>query len=253
MRFDLDGMKTKLDQLLAAHGEELKQLPSYEVSREAGFGAGYPETDAIVLYLMLRDLRPRRYLEVGGGLSTYYCALASSQQAQTGEPISITCIEPYPSAQLEAMPEVELIVDQVQNVDLSHFTALEAGDVLFIDSTHVVGIDSDASFLLLEVLPRLQVGVVVHIHDVPFPYNTPFPPEQWVLGQERYSPHWPFYWNEAMALQAFLAFNDSFELTLSMPLIRHHDEAFLRDRVPNYRSVDVEPNTFSGAWIRRVS
>ena len=59
-------------------------------------------------------------------------------------------------------------------------------------------------------------------------------------------------WNEAMILQAFLCFNDAFRITMSTPLIRHHDEPFLRSRIPIYEDVDREPNTFSSLWMRRV-
>ena len=67
----------------------------------------------------------------------------------------------------------------------------------------------------------LAVGTVVHVHDVPFPFNVPYPPQQWIFGQP-----WPMLWNEAMFVQAFLCFNTSFRISLSTPLIRHHDEAF---------------------------
>ena len=69
----------------------------------------------------------------------------------------------------------------------------------------------------------MKPGVRVHIHDVHFPFNTPFPADTWLFGER-----WPVYWNEAMVVQAFLAFNASFEVHLSVPMIRHHDEAFLR-------------------------
>ena len=85
---------------------------------------------------------------------------------------------------------------------MSFFGQLQKDDVLFIDSSHVLKIDGDVPFLYLEVLPTLNVGVVVHIHDVPFPYNIPYPPQLWVFSQE-----WPMLWNEAMVVQAFLSFN----------------------------------------------
>lgn len=80
--------------------------------------------------------------------------------------------------------------------------------------------------------------------------NFPYPAERWIFNKEY---PWPFLWNEAMFLQAFLCFNSRFRLFLSAPLIRYHDEDFLRQNVPNYKSVDEEPNTFGSAWMRRVS
>src|SRR5690606_35304322 len=105
----------------------------------------------------------------------------------------------------------------VQDVPLSRFAELEPGDVLFIDSTHALRIDSDVAYLFLEVLPRVPTGAIVHIHDVPFPYNVPYPSDFWLFGER-----WPVYWNEAMVVQTFLAFNRAFEVQLSTPLLRHH-------------------------------
>jgi hypothetical protein len=136
----------------------------------------------------------------------------------------------------------------VQDVDLTLFTSLGQGDVLFIDSSHVLKIDGDVPLVYLEILPRLNVGAVVHVHDIPFPYNIPYPPQLWIFGQE-----WPKWWNEAMVLQAFLCFNDKFRITMSTPLIRHFDEPFLRRTVPIYESIDQTPNTFSSIWLRRVA
>ena len=109
-------------------------------------------------------------------------------------------------------------------------------------------IDGDVPFLYLEVLPTLDAGVFIHIHDVPFPYNVPYPPQLWVFGQE-----WPMLWNEAMVVQAFLSFNNSFEVTMSTPLLRYFDEDFLRQSIPFYQSVDQNPHTFSSLWLKRVS
>jgi hypothetical protein len=128
---------------------------------------------------------------------------------------------------------------------------LESGDVLFIDSSHVLRIDGDVPFLFLEVLPLLSRGVRVHIHDVPFPFNTPYPAAYWVLTQDPSSNHWPMYWNEAMVAQAFLSLNTHFEIELSCPMLRHFDEGFLRQTIPFYKDIKEEPNTFSSLWLIR--
>jgi hypothetical protein len=92
------------------------------------------------------------------------------------------------------------------------------------------------------------VGVAVHIHDIPYPYNSPYPPERWIFSEE-----WPMFWNEPMVLQAFLAFNKHFAITISTPLIRHFDEGFLKRSVPIYESIAQNTNTFSSIWLRRIS
>lgn len=219
----------------------------YAANQARGFGPGYPPLDARILYSMLREHRPRRYLEIGSGLSTYYASLAAAANASDGASMAITCVEPHPFDALRALDGVSLRVSQAQDVALEVFTELEAGDVLFIDSSHALKVDSDVAFLFLEALPLVAPGVLVHIHDVPFPYNTPFPADTWIFGER-----WPVYWNEAMLVQAFLAFNDSFEALLSIGLVRHHQEDRLVELLPGYVPVADDPNPPSSLWLRRT-
>jgi predicted O-methyltransferase YrrM len=229
------------DEFLAASGD-------YVANTRRGFGPGYPEFDARTLYFMLREHRPARYLEVGSGLSTYYASLAARRNAEEGSPLQITCIEPYPFEALKTLRDFELIEGFVQDVPLDVFESLEAGDVLFIDSSHALKIDSDVAFLFLEALPRVKPGVLVHIHDVHFPFNGPFPADTWLFGER-----WPVYWNEAMVVQTFLAFNSAFEVLLSVPMIRHHDEASLRERFSTYTPLVEDPNPPSSLWLQRTA
>lgn len=252
LRYDLPAMQRRFDTLAQARLEEFKALPPYATLCQAGYGPGYPHVDAFTLYAMLRETQPARYMEVGSGLSTYYSHLARARNREQSRDLRITCIEPFPYPKLNEIAPIELIVSEVQDVPVSRFQALQQGDVLFIDSSHSVRIDGDVPYLFLEVLPMLAPGVLVHIHDIPFPYNVPYPPEYWTLVDDPQSPHWPMYWTEAMLIQAFLAFNPAFEILLSTPLIRYHDEGFLRARLPFYRTVQEEPNTFSSLWLRRT-
>lgn len=252
VQFDLSENKSFLSGLLDSYQDEFLQLPGYEENLKTGFGLGYTEIDALVLYAMMRHLQPRRYLEVGSGISTYYTSLAAKANAIDGRLMQITCIEPHPFPKLYSIPHIHVIADEVQNVDISEFASLEAGDVLFIDSSHVLRIDGDVPFLFLEVLPILKPGVIIHIHDVPFPYNIPYPVEQWVTGKVEGAPYWPVFWNEAMLLQAFLAFNTHFKIMLSTSMIRYHDESFLQERIPLYKTIKDEPNTFSAIWLKKV-
>ncbi len=120
---------------------------------------------------------------------------------------------------------------------------------MFIDSTHVVRLDGDVPFLILEVLPRLARGVVVHIHDISFPYNIPYPASYWVLSNEQ---AWPMLWTEAMMVQAFLCFNNGFRVLMSVPYLRHVDEPFVQTTLPMYRPLAEDPATFSSLWIEKV-
>ncbi|WP_460605976.1 class I SAM-dependent methyltransferase [Jatrophihabitans fulvus] len=244
---DVDALRDRLGTLASRWDAEFRRVTGdYLANQQAGFGPGYPYFDARTLYFMLREHKPARYLEVGSGLSTYYATLAAARNADEGSPLKITCIEPYPFPALDELPGFELVRSVVQDVPLETFSALEAGDVLFIDSSHALKIDSDVAYLFLEVLPRVKPGVFVHIHDVPFPYNTPFPADTWLFGER-----WPLYWQEAMVVQTFLAFNSAFEMLLSTPLLRHHDEAFLQRAFDDYVPVAADPNPPSSLWLRR--
>jgi predicted O-methyltransferase YrrM len=246
---DVPGMQKTLDQLADRwEAEFLEATGDYLSNTRRGFGPGYPQFDARTLYYMLREHKPSRYLEVGSGLSTYYASLAARRNADEGSPLKITCIEPYPFDALRTLPDFELIEGFVQDVPLDVFESLEAGDVLFIDSSHALKIDSDVAFLFLEALPRVKPGVLVHIHDVHFPYNGPFPADTWLFGER-----WPVYWNEAMVVQTFLAFNSAFEVLLSVPMIRHHDERSLSDRFTTYTPLAKDPNPPSSLWLQRTS
>ncbi|RYJ06449.1 MAG: class I SAM-dependent methyltransferase, partial [Actinomycetales bacterium] len=207
---DVAAMTQTLDGLVERWDAEfVEHTGDYLANTRRGFGPGYPGLDARFLYFMLREHKPRRYLEVGSGLSTYYASLAAERNKAEGAPLHLTCVEPYPFDALRTLPDFELVEGFVQDVPVEKFQELEDGDVLFIDSTHALKIDSDVAYLFLEVLPQVKKGVWVHIHDVHFPYNTPFPSSTWLFGER-----WPVYWNEAMVVQTFLAYNSAFEIVL---------------------------------------
>lgn len=247
VKYDLEAMMHFARNLTGRFAKEYEILPAYTENQKKGFGPGFTALDARFLYYILRDLQPRHYLEIGSGLSTYYSSLARTRNAEAGADMAITCIEPFPYAALKTIPGITLLEREAQDVDPAIFETLDEGNVLFIDSSHTVKIDGDVPFLFLEVLPRLRKGVVVHVHDVPFPYNVPYPPSLWIFGQQ-----WPSFWNEAMLLQAFLAFNNVFEIVFSAPLLRHFHEDFLKSLVPEYETVEQNPNTFSSIWLRRI-
>lgn len=248
IQYDLEAMKAAFADLLNSYLDEFQGYPPYSQVKEMGFGPGYTEVDALTLYMMIRHLKPRRYIEVGSGVSTYYCSLAAERNAREGYPLEITCIEPYPYEKLSSIPGIRVQARKVEDVDPAVFQQLQENDVLFIDSSHILRIDGDLPFLFLEVLPLLSVGVMIHIHDIPYPYNFPYPPELWIFSKE-----WPMFWNEPMLLQAFLAYNENFKISLSTPLLRNFDEEFLKQRIPFYQTVDQQPNTFSSMWLRRIS
>lgn len=150
--------------------------------------------DATVLHGMLTVNRPSRILEVGSGYSTAVMLDAADRDGTTTD---ITCVEPYPdrlNSLLHPGDTVTLVQSPVQDVPLDTFTDLGAGDLLFIDSTHVAKSGSDVLYLYLEVLPRLRPGVLVHAHDIFWPFSYP---QEWLdEGRD---------WTEAYLLRALLS------------------------------------------------
>jgi len=136
--------------------------------------------EAIVYYGLLRHLRPRRVIEVGSGYST---ALLLDTLEISGARTDCTCIEPFPELTLSLLrpgdkDRLNIVAAELQKVDLALFDALQSGDMLFIDSTHVSKVGSDVNIIIFEILPRLASGVYVHFHDVFYPFEYP---RDWVL------------------------------------------------------------------------
>ncbi len=158
--------------------------------------------DARAYFVLLNEWRPRKLMEVGSGYSTLLAADINRRFLDNS--LDITCIEPYPRDFLrDGVPGVSrLLEEKVQNVALDEFTALEAGDILFIDSSHVAKTGSDVNFLYFDVLPRLASGVRVHIHDIFLPHDYP---REWVLDENR-------SWNEQYLLRALLMHSSAFRV-----------------------------------------
>jgi hypothetical protein len=173
--------------------------------RYRGSAEMFGNADAAVYRAMLGHLKPSRILEVGSGFSTAV-ALDEADANPGLAGLEITCVEPYPQrllALLRPSDHVTLLRSPVQDVPLEPFKKLGAGDILFIDSSHVAKAGSDLSWLLLHVLPQLASGVAVHLHDIfwPFTYRA-----DWL--EERRD------WNEAYFLHAFLSGNAEWEILL---------------------------------------
>lgn len=147
----------------------------------------FPGLDALAAYALIRDRKPRRIVEVGSGHSTRFMA-AGIQDG--GSDTSLICIDPEPRATLSHL-DVEWRSSVLQTAPSSDLDALQAGDVLFIDSSHLLMPGTDVDYLIGHVLPRLQAGVYLHVHDIflPDPY-----PSSW---------SWRGY-NEQSAIAALL-------------------------------------------------
>ncbi len=147
----------------------------------------FPRLDAAAAYAMVRHVKPRCIVEVGSGHSTRFLARAIRDQALETQ---LTCIDPGPRAVLEGLP-VRWIEAVLQDAPASCFEALVAGDMLFVDSSHILMPGTDVDRVLNTILPALAPGTLVHFHDVFLPDAYP---ESWA---------WRGY-NEQAALGALL-------------------------------------------------
>lgn len=198
----------------------------------------YGPADAAVYRGMLRELRPARVIEVGSGYSTAV-ALDEADINPHLSDLKITCIEPFPERLLGLMKDadrerVSLVSAAVQDVDLKIYEELNPRDVLFIDSTHVVKPGSDVLWLFLHVLPRLSPGVIVHVHDVFWPFGYP---AEW-LRQRR-------DWTEAYLVHAFLAGNATWEIMLFSSWLWHCQHGLIPASLAR-----EEPGSL---WLRKIS
>jgi predicted O-methyltransferase YrrM len=193
----------------------------------------YGRADSTIYAAILRRFKPHRVIEVGSGYST--AVLLDTAAADEFE-TEVTCIEPYPK-RLESVlvptDDVTIWCQPVQDVPLSYFNALRSGDILFIDSTHVAKAGSDVCWLFLRVLPLLAPGVLVHIHDIFWPFTYP---ETWLReGRD---------WNESYLLNALLVDTTRWEIVLFSSWLWQNRA----DLVP----VNLRNEHPGSIWIRRM-
>jgi methyltransferase family protein len=161
--------------------------------------------DAEIAYSFVRKYRPEHIIEVGGGFSTRVMAAGlRANLAERDTPSEIITIDPFPARlpDSDLNGRMKVIPKPVQQVPPTIFTSLQKDDILFLDSSHVVSVGSDVVYEYLEILPRLESGVLVHVHDVFLPSDYP---REAVLKNL-------CFWSEQYLLQAFLVFNTEFEV-----------------------------------------
>ena len=245
-RSDLAGIVLDLDQQLRFLKREL--APYVDEFRPPGDSEGrgfqlenpsYGSGDAELLYAMIRHTKPKRVVELGSGHTTRILAHASAANERDGAPAELWVFDPFPAAGIASLPGVTRVEETpAQDVRLDVFTQLGERDVLFVDTTHTVKIGGDVNRIVLDVLPRLRPGVVVHFHDIFLPWEYP---RSWIedLG---------LYWTEQYLLQAFLAHNAAYEIICAMHALWRTHRAEIDEFVPSLREGGA-PGAF---WIRRT-
>ena len=217
----------------------------------------FETVDSEIAYSMVRHFSPSRVIEVGGGYSTRILAAALRKNFnETGVRGELITVDPYCNPALSSISTI--IRKPVQDVEMDLFTSLRENDILFIDSSHVISVGSDAVFEYLEVLPRLHKGVVVHAHDIFMPSDYPREP---VLKNM-------CFWSEQYMLQSFLSLNSSFEVLWGSSAMQAFHPDVLEENFPrwstNYDNVPKDKRRFvptidgkrtwpSSFWMRRIA
>ncbi len=200
------------------------------------FGYG----DAMMLRAMIMREKPRRFIEIGSGYSS--AAALDTFDEMGGVKPAVTFIEPYPELLCSLLrpgdaTHIQILKQRVQDVPLAIFDDLDVSDILFIDSTHILKTGSDVAHELSNILPRLRSGVVIHFHDVFYPFEYPY---TWAVQENR-------SWNELYVLRAFLAYNDRFEIVF-------FNDYFFQMRRETIASTaeDFLRNSGGSLWLRKL-
>ena len=198
----------------------------------------YSYLDGIFLHSMIRHFKPARIIEVGSGYTT--CLILDTKEMFLEGQLELTCIEPYPDLlasllRQDDLQTIQLLAKDLQEVDVAVFSSLQKNDILLIDSTHVARVGSDVNFAFFEMLPRLTSGVLIHFHDVFYPFEYPM---DWIYENRG--------WSELYVLRAFLQFNSDFEITLFSSYLMN----FHQDLISALMPLSLK-NAGGNIWLRR--
>ena len=128
-----------------------------------------PGLDMVTIYTLIVHFKPKRYFEIGSGNSTKIAWQAKNHHSRHTK---ITSVDPMPRSEIDSLAD-EVIRKPFEQIDLDDILNLQENDILFIDNSHRILPNSDAMVFFMEVLPRLNKGVIVHIHDIFLPYDYP--------------------------------------------------------------------------------
>jgi predicted O-methyltransferase YrrM len=199
----------------------------------------YPYGDAMTLRAMIAHFKPKNVIEVGSGFSSA-CMLDAVDHVGLSD-FAMTCIDPDADRLRSRLREedrsrVDIIEGLVQDVPVSTFSTLAENDILFIDSTHVLKTASDVHYELFSILPSLNKGVLIHFHDIHYPFEYP---RKWLFEDNR-------SWNEIYALRAFLTNNSAFEVVFWNDLFAHRQRELVHETNPLFLR-----NPGGSIWLRR--
>ena len=225
------------------YANELLQFPMEKKGETEYFynNGSYGSGDSEYLYNIVRHFKPRKIIEIGSGHSTRMVknAFAQNIKEDSSYKCKHICIEPYEQPWLKDFG-VELIRQRVETLDKTVFDQLEANDILFIDSSHVIRPQGDVLYEFLEVVPLVKKGVIIHVHDIFTPKDYL---NEWVIDEHR-------MWNEQYLLEAFLSCNKEFKIIGAVNYLAHHHTEALAKACPVFgKQKGREPGAF---WFQRI-
>jgi hypothetical protein len=222
------------------YDSELRRIPNKPLKENSGFhfnNYAFDGLDASVYYSMIREFKPKTIIEAGSGWSTRIASLAIEENSQ--HKTELISIEPYPLYFLKSIPNLtKLIKKKVEKIDIKEIDKLTKNDIFFIDTSHVVRTGGDVNFLILEILPKIKKGVLIHIHDIFIPSEYP---EQWVKKEHR-------FWTEQYLVYAFLMYNKSFEVIMANSYLSEEEES----EVKSTFTAPSRPAGGASLWLRKV-
>jgi predicted O-methyltransferase YrrM len=225
------------------YNEELLQFPIEKTSNIEYYynNNSYMSGDSEYLYNIIRHFKPRKIIEIGSGYSTLMTANAIKKNSSEDQNqiCDHYCIEPYEQDWLEKIA-VNLIREKVEDIDIDFFKQLQKNDILFIDSSHIIRPQGDVLHEYLEILPILNSGVIIHIHDIFSPRDYL---DKWILDDH-------LMWNEQYLLEAFLCFNANYKILGSVNYLANNYKNEFKKIAPIYATQDKrEPGAF---WIQKI-
>jgi hypothetical protein len=228
MDWNVSGQLDYLDKIFSKYSEEYTPAAN----------PGLTLVDSFILYAMIRETKPKVMIEVGSGETTKISLQAIEMNEKEGMDCMFYAVEPYPTEFLRQIVKknFKLIDKKVEEVDIGF---LITADLFFIDSSHVLKIGSDVSYEILEIVPKLKKGAMIHWHDIMIPGNYW---KDWVYKGS-------MFWNESYVLHAFILFNDAFRITWASRYMQLNHAEAMKKQFPYFNRQKHRCTSF---WIQKV-
>lgn len=206
-----------------------KNSPNFNFNIKNGF---FEHGDAEIYYQLIRHIKPKNILEIGSGQSTLI-ALEAIKKNKNIDKINtkINCVEPYENTWLDNF-NIKIIRKKIEDLHANYYLSLKSGDILFIDSSHVIRPQGDVLKIFFEIIPKLKKGVIIHIHDIFTPKDYP---EKWLINENR-------FWNEQYLVEALMMNKNRYEIYLMLNYLKNNAYKKLKEKCP-YLKKKFEPGS----------